>query len=325
MKALQVIAPGKSRIVEVPAPGPPPPGHVCIRLRVTSLCGRHEWKVFKGAYRGTRTIDYPCRPGFPGREGAGEVYEIGPDVKTLRPGDRVALSGHACDLHQEYVIAPEKWALKIVSGRPWPALAPADLFARMLYLLKGGEKIFRANAVIIGLGSAGLAALLWLRLLGARKVTGIEVDKNRTARAAQLGIDDIVSATDFRSLDLLGKSRPETVIECSGTHTGIQTAATLAAREVLLFDPNDAPMMVDIAQWMDKGLALKTRKDYDWPFWEETVTCIDRGLIDPGELVSHTLPFSTDSYDRALELFSRREALRIALEFPQEPDGGPTP
>jgi threonine dehydrogenase-like Zn-dependent dehydrogenase len=325
MKALQVIAPGEVRIVEAPAPGPPPQGHVCIRLRFTSLCGRHEWKVFKGTYRGDRTLEYPCRSGFPGREGAGEVYEVGPDVETLRPGDRVALSSYAGDLHQEYVITPEKWALKIVSGRPWPALAPADLFARMLYLLKSGEKIFRANAVIIGLGSAGLAALLWLRVLGARKVTGIEVDRNRMARASQLGIDDIVSADDSRSLDLLGKSRPETVIECSGTHTGIQTALILAAREVLLFESNDTPMMVDLSQWMDKGLAVKTQKAYDWPFWEETVTCIDRGLIDPGEVVTHTLPFSTDSYDRALDMFSRREALRIALEFPHEPDGGPSP
>ncbi len=325
MKALQIIAPGKIQVVEIPAHGPPPPGHVCIRMHVTSLGGRHEWKVFKGAFREARPTDFPCRPGFPGKEGAGEVWQTGPEVETLRPGDRVALSGNAGDLHQEYVITPEKWALKISSERPWTSLAPADLFARMLYLLKSGEKIFRANAVILGLGSAGLAALLWLRILGARKVTGIDVDQDRMARASQLGIDDIVSADDHRSLDLLGKNHPETVVECSGSHTGILTALTLAAREVLLFAPNDSPIAIDLSRWMDKGLAVKTRTTYDWPFWEETVACIDRGLIDPGELVTHTLPFSADSYNQALGLISRQKALRIALEFSQDPKGGPTP
>jgi len=325
MKALQINAPEKAEVVEVPAPAPPSPGHVCIRMRATSLCGRHEWKVFKGAYRGVRSSNYPCRPGFPGREGAGEVWQIGPEVETLQKGDRVALSSSAGDLHQEYVITPEKWALKITSERPWPSLAPADLFARMLSLLKSGEKIFRANAVILGLGSSGLAALLWLRVLGARKITGIDVDQDRMARASQLGIDDIIQADDRHSLDLLAKTSPETVIECSGTHSGIRTALTLAAQEALLFATNDSPLMIDLSQWMDKGLTVKTRSAYNWPLWEETVICINRGLIDPGELVTHTLPFSADSYVRALELIGRREALRIMLEFPAEHEGDSTP
>jgi len=100
---------------------------------------------------------------------------------------------------------------------------------------------------------------------------------------------------------------------------------TLAAREVLLFAPNDSPMAIDLSRWMDKGLAVKTRTAYDWPFWEETIACINRGLIDPSELVTHTLPFSADSYNRALGLISRQKALRIALEFPKDPIGGPTP
>ncbi|MGB2907227.1 MAG: hypothetical protein WBB73_08995 [Candidatus Aminicenantaceae bacterium] len=69
MKVLQINAPGKAEVVEVPAPAPPSAGHVCIRMRATSLYGRHEWKVFKGAYRGVRSGNYPCRPGIPGREG----------------------------------------------------------------------------------------------------------------------------------------------------------------------------------------------------------------------------------------------------------------
>jgi threonine dehydrogenase-like Zn-dependent dehydrogenase len=324
MKALQIKSPGQAEIVEVTEPGPPPPGHVCVRMCMTGLCGRYEWNVFNRIDRSLSGEPYPTRPGFPGREGAGEVVETGPQVKSLRIGDRVALCGEAGDLHQEYVTTPEKWALKITSERPWASLAPADLFARMLSLLKSGEKILRANAVIIGLGPAGLAALLWLKVLGARKITGIELDPARAAGASHLGIDEVMSASDLRSQDLLAKTRPETVIECSGTHTGIQAALALAGREALLFGYNDSPLAVDLSQWMDKGLAVKTRTTYNWLVWEETVTCLNRGLLDPGVLVTHTLPFAADSYIRAQGLISRREGLRAVLLFPSENKGDST-
>ncbi len=98
----------------------------------------------------------------------------------------------------------------------------------------------------------------------------------------------------------------------------------LAGREALLFGYNDSPLTIDLSQWMDKGLTVKTRTAFDWPVWEETVTCLDRRLIDPGALVTHTPPFSAYSYVRALELISRREALCVVLTFPSENKGDST-
>jgi threonine dehydrogenase-like Zn-dependent dehydrogenase len=237
----------------------------------------------------------------------------------------VVLGGGVGDLHRGYVTAPEKWALMTTSERPWASLTPTDLFARMLALLRSADKILRANAVIIGLGPAGLAALLWLKVLGARKVTGIELDPARSAAALKLGIDEVIPATDRGTQDLLAKTRPETVIECSGTHTGIRTSLDMAAHEALLFGITDSPLSIDLSAWRDKGLAVKTRTDYEWPVWEEVVACMNRGLIDPGALVTHTLPFSADSYARALGMISRREALRVVLEFPTDGEGDPVP
>lgn len=45
---------------------------------------------------------------------------------------------------------------------------------------------------------------------------------------------------------------------------------------------------------------------------------------DSGVLVTHTLPFSADSYIRAQGLISRREGLRAVLLFPSENKGDPT-
>lgn len=318
MTALQIRSPGKAEIVTVPPHAPPAPDEVLVRMRVVCLCGRHEWKIYHDAYRGSRRCSYPCRPGFPGQEGAGEVIQTGPRVKDLKPGDRVVLCGYAGDLHQEYITTAQKWALPVKSERPWTALAPADLFARVLALLKRGEKIFRANAVVIGLGSAGLAALLWLRVLGARKITGVDSSPDRIETALDLGMDEGIPSNDHRLMDRLAVSRPETVIECSGTPDGILSALDLASKEALLLGHWDEPLSLDLSRWMDRNLSVKTQSGFDWLIWEETVNCLDRGLIDPGALITHTLPFTAAAYTEAMGLIERQEALRIALNLPAD-------
>jgi threonine dehydrogenase-like Zn-dependent dehydrogenase len=316
MKALQIQSPGKAEIVPVPSPGPLDPDSVLVRMRAVCLNSRHEWKIFSDAYRGSRRCSYPCRPGYPGQEGAGEVVETGPRVNNLKPGDRVVLCGYAGDLHQENIATLQKWALPVTTEKPWAALAPTDLFARVLALLKRGEKIFRANAVVIGLGPAGLAAVLWLRTLGARTITGVDLLRARIETASGLGIDEGILAENRGLLDRLALSRPETVIECTGSAAGIRAALDLAAKETLLLGHSDTPLSLDLSRWMDKNLAVKTQSGFDWLIWEETVNCLNRGLIDPEVLVTHTFPFSADAYTEAMGLIERQEALRIVLTFP---------
>jgi threonine dehydrogenase-like Zn-dependent dehydrogenase len=318
MTALQIQSPGKAVIISVPMPPPPAPDEVLVRMRAVCLSGRHEWKIFRDAYRGSRRCSYPCRPGFPGQEGAGVVIKTGSGVKNLEPGDRVVLCGYAGDLHQEYISSPEKWALPVKREKSWTALAPADLFARVLALIKRGEKIFRANTVVIGLGPAGLAAVLWLRILGARKITGVDVRPDRIATALDLGVDEGVQADDPELLDRLAASRPETVIESSGRPDGILAALDLASKEALLLGHWDTPLSLDLSRWMDRNLAVKTQSGFDWLIWEETVSCLDKGLIDPGVLVTHTFPFTADAYAEAMDLIEREKALRIAMTFPKD-------
>ncbi len=321
MKALRITAPREAEIIDLPMPPAPDPYQVVVKIQATSLCNQKEWRFFHNIHPPHGGYAYPAPPGFPGQEGTGEVVEIGARVESLKKGDRVVVCGRSGDLHQEYVAIEERWALKISRDISWESLAPADLMAGLLALIRRGEKIFRANVVVTGLGPSGLAAVLWLKLLGARKITGIDPHPDRRNLGRELGLDDDLSSDDHKSLEMLALSRPETVIECSGTPAGITTALDMAAQEVLLFGFPWEPLSLDISTWMDKNLAIKTQSTFEWPIWEETAACLNRGLLDPGRMITHTLPFSLDSYLQAQEMIENQEAIKVIFTFSDKGEG----
>jgi threonine dehydrogenase-like Zn-dependent dehydrogenase len=177
-------------MVDVPFPSVTKPDEVLVHVRASSICNQHEWKVFTDHYTGARKCAYPMSPGAPGHEGAGEVLEVGTDVRGLRVGDRVVLSGHAGDLHEEVIVAPQE------------------------------------------------------------------------------------------------------------------------------FDYNDRPIEINPSEWFHKSLSIKTQAAFDLPIWAETVSYLDRQLIDPGRLVTQVLPFSAESYRQAMDLVERSAGYKIVLERP---------
>jgi threonine dehydrogenase-like Zn-dependent dehydrogenase len=305
MKALQIQSPGKVSEVEVPAPEISHPGEVRIRVQAVSVSRQPEWIK----------CSYPCPPGFPGREGTGIVEAAGESVRTISPGDRVLLCRWPGLLYQERILCPEPWVKKIETGAEAAALAPADLFANMLALLKRAEKIFRAVCVVIGLGPSGLAAVMWLRILGARQIWAVEKKRQRREMGLKFGADYVFSTRDKHRIKELKGMGPETVIECSGSHAGMSMALDMAKKEALLSGYNNRPFKVSQSDWHEKNLSIKTQSDFDQKIWDETADYINRSLIDPGRLVTHVFPFSAEMYAQALEKLKSPETVRIVMDL----------
>jgi L-iditol 2-dehydrogenase len=315
MKALQIAAPEDVRLIDIPRPDITEPDQVLVRMLASSICSQHEKKIFKNIYSGAQKCKYPCSPGFPGHEGCGEIEAVGSSVPSLNKGDRVLLCGWAGNLHQEYIVCPERWARPTVSSISPVSLAPTELYACILAILKRGEKILRAKCVVIGLGPAGLAAIQWLKILGAYRITCIEKNKKRLDKAMTLGADAAILSSDAASIKTLKEEEPETVIECSGSHDGIKMAFDLATREALLFGYNDLPFEVNQSQWFEKSLSIKTQFAFDWAVWNETAAHVNRKLIDPGRIVSHVFSFTAGNYKKAMRMLDKQLADKIVMEF----------
>ncbi|MCK5119573.1 MAG: alcohol dehydrogenase catalytic domain-containing protein, partial [Candidatus Latescibacteria bacterium] len=82
MKAVVIEKPGELRVggVEDPVPGP---DEILIEVKAAGVCGT-DVHIYEGAF----TCTYPL---IPGHEFAGDVIEVGSEVATLSPGQRVAV------------------------------------------------------------------------------------------------------------------------------------------------------------------------------------------------------------------------------------------
>jgi threonine dehydrogenase-like Zn-dependent dehydrogenase len=81
MKALNSFGPQDVRIVDVPDPVPGP-GQVLVAVRASGICGSDKW-----LWRSVEPVKQ-----VHGHEVAGEVVALGPAVRRLRVGDRVAIN-----------------------------------------------------------------------------------------------------------------------------------------------------------------------------------------------------------------------------------------
>lgn len=204
------------------------PDEVVVGVRACGVCGSDThcietdgegWVLFSGPAR------FPC---VLGHEYAGEVLEVGRDVRHLRPGDLVAgegmLSCGVCvtcragrpnqcpELAMVGFSAPGALAERIVSkerflwkvdalaeryGDARTALEVAALIEPLacsyngMFVAAGGFAP-GARVVVFGCGPIGLGAVMLARAAGAAQVIAVEGMAERRALASALGADIVV-------------------------------------------------------------------------------------------------------------------------------------
>ena len=166
------------------AVGNPGPGEV--RLRQTAIGVN-----FIDTYH--RSGLYPVKRNdqgyfIPGMEGVGRVEAIGPDVTTLKIGDRVAYGTGPMGGYAEERLIPEAKVVKVPPALKDESVAGMMLrgltvwyLVRALHQLKAGETVlFHAAA-----GGVGLMFCQWARHIGATVIGTVgSEDKAQAAQAA---------------------------------------------------------------------------------------------------------------------------------------------
>ena len=101
MKAIIVRSYGDPDVmkIEETAPPKPGPGQVLVRIRAAGVNPADTY-----ARSGMTKTPLPYTPGS---DGAGEVEAVGPDVKSVKPGDRVYTARTLSGTYAEYALAQE--------------------------------------------------------------------------------------------------------------------------------------------------------------------------------------------------------------------------
>ncbi|MFJ1608621.1 alcohol dehydrogenase catalytic domain-containing protein [Streptomyces sp. NPDC088253] len=255
MKALVFHGPGTSAWENVPDPGLQEATDAVVRVDAVTICGT-DLHILKG--------DVPeVRPGTVlGHEAVGEIVEVGSDVRTVRPGDRVLVScitacgrcrfcregtygqclggggwilGHLVDGTQaEYVRVPHadlSTYLLPAAVESKEAVLLADIFPTAYEVgVLNGQVRPGDTVAVVGAGPIGLAAIATARLYSPEKIIAVDLAPARLDAAKRLGADAIASAGDEAEQlvsDLTDGLGADVVIEAVGVPESFETCTRM--------------------------------------------------------------------------------------------------
>ncbi len=212
MKAIEITAPGKIRIIEKEAPQPKE-GEALLRVLYGGICGADV-----ASYTGNQP--FTTYPRIPGHEFSAEIVSIPVNDRGLKAGDVVTCNPYfncgacyacrrglvnACHDNrtmgvqrdggfQEYITMPVE---RIIDGKGLSAkaLALIEPFSISCHALSRAAVKAGDNLLIMGAGPIGLFALLRAKALGARVLIA-DMLESRLALAEDFGADETVNVKD---------------------------------------------------------------------------------------------------------------------------------
>lgn len=187
MKAIQVLKPGGPEaltLADLPVPQPKP-NEALIKVAASGV-------NFIDVY--FREGRYPAPlPFVDGQEGSGVVTQAGSEVKSLKPGDRVAWTG-VLGSYAEYAVVPVDRLIKVPDGVDDRHAAAAMLqgmtahyLTHSTYPLKKGETALIHAAA----GGMGLLLVQMARNIGVR-VIGTAGSEEKASLAREAGADEVI-------------------------------------------------------------------------------------------------------------------------------------
>ncbi len=224
------------------------PTDAVIRIAATCICGSDLWP-----YRGISPVDGATPMGH---EYVGTVEEVGPAVRTIRPGQFVIGSFFASDntcphcragyqtscQHRELVGGAQAPALRVPLADGTLVATPGDPPAHLIPSLLAlsdvmGTAWFAAEAarvdagktvVVVGDGAVGLLGILSARQRGAGRVIAMSRHPSRQKLAREFGATDIVTERGddgvARIQELTGGVGADATLECVGTQVAMMQA-----------------------------------------------------------------------------------------------------
>jgi threonine dehydrogenase-like Zn-dependent dehydrogenase len=319
MKILQVTAPGKSEILDVPVPVPSD-GQVLVKVEAVTTCPqwdlhlKHDEPMFLG-----HSFNYPYTSGQPGHEATGYIAEVGNDVSTFKEGDRVSIwrdPGHnIAGCYAQYVVAQAENVIHVPDNLSLSATAPVELamcvgasFLVMKQMNVIKDKVF----AVVGLGPAGLIAVQMAKAEGAAKVIGFDLEATRRDLALTIGADETYDSRD--SLQDIFPARPETPvihsgIDCVGAKESVEFLMDITHDVVALFGVQREPYTFHARH---RNLRLCGYPGHSYEAAVYAVDLITHGSLDLSPLVTHEM--SLNKYEEAIELLENRQAIKVCFK-----------
>jgi threonine dehydrogenase-like Zn-dependent dehydrogenase len=248
MRATVLYAPRDIRFEDRADPKIVNPTDAIIKMSATCVCGSDLWP-----YRGANPVSQPTAMGH---EYCGIVEEVGPEVKSVKPGEFVIGSFFASDntcpncragyqsgcQHAEFVGGAQAPVLRVpladgtlVPTRDVPSqdlipdlLALSDVMGTGWFAAEAANVKPGKTVAVVGDGAVGLLGVLSAKLMGAERIIAMSRHEARQRLAREFGATDIVTERGdegvARIKDLTNGVGADSVLECVGTQESMMQA-----------------------------------------------------------------------------------------------------
>ncbi len=320
----------ETREMPVPQPGP---REALVKVKACGVCGS-DIHFYEHGGIGSFVVRAPL---VLGHESSGEVVEVGADVTTLQPGDRVAmepglpcrhcaycLSGsyHLCrdmvflsappydGCFREFVALPEDFCYRLPDGVSYEAGATVEPLAVGLHAIRRAGLQPGETVVVLGVGPIGLLATAAARAAGAGDITAVDLAPMRLESAREMGASATLNATETDPAEAL-RDTADVVLDCVAAEATLRQAFHIikpggrVAWVGMSADEARVPFQLFQAK---EAPALGVFR-YAGEFGP-AVSLLGSGRVDPMPLVTHrfdfpdvagAVQFAAENRDRALK------------------------
>jgi threonine 3-dehydrogenase len=317
-------------------------GHndVLVKVRKTAICGT-DIHIFNWDDWAQKTIPVPMTVGH---EFAGEIVEIGSEVRGMNIGDRVSAEGHVTCGHCRKCRAGERHLCRNTVGigvnRPGafaefisvpasnicllPDSISDDLGAMLDPLGNAAHTALEFDLVgedvlITGAGPIGIMAVAIAKHVGARHIVITDVNDTRLKIAKQMGATRAINVTRHALQDVM-----EDLQMTEGFDVGLEMSGNARAFSDMLDIMNHGGKIAMLGL-MPEGTAinwnhvifkgLEIRGIYGrrmFETWYKMIAMLESGL-DMSPVLTHH--FAIDDYAEAFEIMRSGNSGKVILDW----------
>ncbi len=326
------------RLEELPVPKIGP-DELLVKVIASGICGSDvmEWYRIKKA------------PRVLGHEIAGEIVEVGKDVKKYKIGDRVFVSHHVpcnechyclaghhtlCDtLHStnfdpggfaEYIRVPKINVERGVYLLPDEVSFEEGTFVEPLGCVVRGQRIAGIKkddvVLVIGSGISGLLHIQLARVLEAERVIATDINEYRLNAAKKFGADTVINAKEDMPMRVQeandGKFADKVIICTSSLEAIAQGLSSVDRAGTILFFAPPAPdieVPFPLFELWNKGVTLVSTYAAVEPDIKESIELIRTRKVRVREMITHR--FGIKDAGLGFNLVAQaKESIKVIIE-----------
>jgi (R,R)-butanediol dehydrogenase/meso-butanediol dehydrogenase/diacetyl reductase len=312
VRAAVFQGPGQPLAIEQVSDPTPGPGELVLRVRACGICGTDLHMSRLALPRGL----------VMGHEFAGEIAALGRDAAAhWKLGERVCalpvIGCAAClpclagepqycaqmratglgpvgGAYAEYVLVGAAESLRLPEALSDVQGALIEPLAVGLHALRAAELRPGDDVLVLGAGPVGIAALLWARHLGARRVAVSDPLEPRRALAQRCGAEltlDPGAEEVGAALSRHWSGAPEVILECVGAPGLLQQTFALAPvrGRIVVVGVCLKPDPLETGVALTKDLSLRFVSYYSRGDFAYALAMLEARRLDPSPMVSEVI------------------------------------